>query len=147
MLARVAERAFAERVESLMAPGDAQRVWFPEMLEVLTATWSTSTTWDELIELCGRVTVLRTELRQSLGIQAPLMKCPKCGSISRSDIKGVSIRSALFALRKIGAISDSDFQRLDRDWKKHRAARGLDALAKASDTSSSATTHDSSGCC
>ncbi len=129
-----------------MAPGDAQRVWFPEMLEVLTAAWSPSTTWDELIELCGRITDLRTELRQSRGIQAPLMKCPKCGSASRSDIKGVSIRSALFALRKVGAISDSDFQRLDCDWKKHRAARGLDALGKTNDTSSSATTHDPSGC-
>jgi hypothetical protein len=42
----------------------------------------------------------------------------------------VSVRSALFALRKVGTLSEADFQRLDRDWKKHRAARGLDALGK-----------------
>ncbi len=60
---------------------------------------------------------------------------------------GVSIRSALFALRKVGAISDADFQRLDRDWKKHRAARGLDSLGKKNGASSAATPRDPSGCC
>ena len=130
-----------------MPAGDAQRVWFPEILEILIAAWSPSTTWDELADLCGRLTDLRTDLRQSRGIQAPLMKCSKCGSVSRGDIKGVSVRSALFALRKAGALSDADFQRLDHDWKKHRAVRGLDALGKKNDASSATTTSDPSGCC
>jgi hypothetical protein len=117
------------------------------MLEVLTAAWSATTTWDERVDLCGRLTDLRAELRQSRGILAPLMKCSKCGSVSRADIMGVSIRSALFALRKVGAISDADFQRLDRDWKKHRAARGLDSLGKKNGASSAATPRDPSGCC
>lgn len=121
------------RVEGGVAvpSGDAQRVWFPEMLEVLTAEWSPSTTWDEFIELCRRVTVLRTELRRSRGIQAPLWKCRMCGSESRAEIKGVSVRSALFALQKAGAISDADFRRLERGWGKERAARGLDPLGQA----------------
>ncbi len=130
-----------------MPSGDAQRVWFPEMLEALTAAWSPSTTWDDLVDLCGRLTVLRKDLRHSRGIQAPLTKCPKCGSVSRGDIKGVSVRSALFALRKVGVVSDSDFQHLDRDWKKHRAARGLNELGKKNDASSVTTTCDPSGRC
>ena len=89
--------------------GDAQRVWFPEMLEVLTAAWSPTTSWDELVDLCGRLTDLRTDLRRSRGILAPLMKCPKCGSVSRGDIKGVSIRSALFALRRSARSQISTF--------------------------------------
>ena len=117
------------------------------MREILTAAWSPTTTWDQLVDLCGRLTELRTDLRQSRGIQAPLMKCSKCGSVSRADITGVSIRSALFALRKVGAISDSDFQRLDRAWRKHRAARGLDALGKKNGGASATTTRDPSECC
>lgn len=117
------------------------------MLEVLTAAWSPTTGWDELVDLCGRLTDLRTDLRRSRGILAPLMKCAKCGSVSRGDIKGVSIRSALFALRKAGAISDVDFQRLDRDWKKYRASRGLDSFGEKNDASSAVTTRDPSGCC
>lgn len=111
-----------------MPAGDAQRVWFPEMLKVLTAEWSPSTTWDDLIDLCRRVTVQRTEIRRSRGIQAPKWKCPRCGITSGSDIEGVSVRSALFALRKVGAISDADFKKLERDWGKQRDGRGLDPL-------------------
>jgi hypothetical protein len=117
------------------------------MLEVLKATWSPATSWDELVDLCGRLTDLRTELRRSRGILGPLMKCPKCGSVSRGDIKGVSIRSALFALRKVGALSDFDFRRLDRAFQKYRAARGLDPLGKKIDASSAATSGDPSRCC
>ena len=114
---------------------------------MLAAAWSPSTTWDEFVDLCARLTELRAELRQSRGIQAPLRRCSKCGSASRADIKGVSVRSALFALRKVGALSEADFERLERDWKKHKAARRLDALGKTSDTPPATTTGDPSGCC
>jgi hypothetical protein len=104
-------------------------------------------TWDELVVLCGRLTDLRTNLRRSRGIQAPLSRCPKCGSVTRGDIKGVSVRSALFALRKVSTLSEADFQRLDRDWKKRRSARGLDALGKKCGASSATTASDPSACC
>lgn len=113
-----------------MPSGDAQRVWFPEMIEVLLAAWSPSMTWAELADLCGRLTELRKGIRQSRGIQAPRTRCSKCGSVTRSDISGVSIRSALFTLRKRGVFSETDFKRLDLDWKKHRAAQGLDAYGR-----------------
>ena len=127
--------------------GDAQRVWFPEMLEVLSAAWTPGTTWDELVDLCRRLTALRTSLRKLRGIQPPLTRCPKCGSVSRGDVEGVSIRSALFALRKVGTLSEADFVRLDREWKKLRAARGLDALGRRDDASSATTASDPTGCC
>jgi len=117
------------------------------MIEVLATAWSSSTTWEELADLCSRLTELRKDLRQSRGIQAPLTRCSRCGSVSRGDITGVSIRSALFALRKAGILSDAEFKRLDLDWKKHRAARGLDALGKKHDASPATTANDPSGCC
>lgn len=117
------------------------------MIEVLTTAWSPSTTWEELADLCSRVTELRTGLRKSRGIQAPLTKCPKCGAVSRGDIAGVSIRSALFALRKVGVLSEADFKGLDLDWKKYRTAHGLDALGSKSGASSKATSDDPFSCC
>jgi len=59
----------------------------------------------------------------------------------------VSVRSALFALRKAGILSDAEFTRLDLGWKKHKAARGLDALGKNHNTSLATTASDPSGCC
>jgi ribosomal protein L19E len=39
----------------------------------------------------------------------------------------ISIRSALFALRKAEVIDKSEFRKLHREWANHRKANGLDA--------------------
>ncbi len=109
-----------------MPSGDAQRAWFPEMLEALRDAWSPSMTWEELAAFCGRMTALRNSIRPSRQIQAPLTRCPRCGRVAPGNPSGVSIRSALFALKKIGVLAEADFKRIDRDWLKYRAAQGLD---------------------
>jgi hypothetical protein len=130
-----------------MPSGDAQRVWFPEMVRALVAAWSSSITWEELARICGRLTEMRAHIRTSRGIQAPLIRCPRCGCVSRSDIRGITISSALFALREGGVLSDADFDRLDLAWKKHRAARGLDALGREPGTSPDSAPGGRSSCC
>jgi hypothetical protein len=55
---------------------------------------------------------------------------PHCGEVSQADIPGISVRSLLFALRNDGRIDEEAFARLDRSWRKHRAARGLDAYGR-----------------
>jgi len=117
-----------------MPPGDAQRVWFPEMLDELERFWSSSVTWEELAEFCRRMTELRADIRESRGILPPRRRCPCCGSVSRGDIRGASIRSALFALKKLGALTDEDFKVLDRSWKAHRMAHRLDAYGRSTET-------------
>lgn len=106
--------------------GDAQRVWFPEMLEELKTSWSETMSWDELADFCARMTEFRKQIREERGIQPPKTRCPKCGQVSQSDISGVSIRSALFALRNNGIISDDEFKKLDKSWMKHKKKNGLD---------------------
>jgi hypothetical protein len=113
-----------------MASGDAQRVWFPEMLDDLRAAWSSSVTWDEFAGFCQRMTEKRRAIREARGIRPPLTRCRRCGSVSRSDIPGVSVRSALFALKKVGIVTEAEFKDLDRRWKKHRAAAGVDAYGR-----------------
>jgi hypothetical protein len=118
-----------------MPSGDAQRVWFPEMLEELTSAWSASMPWEELAELCQRMTEKHRAIRQSRGIVGPRTRCPKCGAISRGEITGVSVRSALFVLRKLGIVSEGEFKVLDRSWKKHREAAGIDAYGRSNSAS------------
>jgi hypothetical protein len=117
------------------------------MVDILTAAWSPSTTWQELADLCGRLTELRKSIRRSRGIEAPLTRCPRCGSVSRGDIPGVSIRSALFALKKSGVLSEADFKGLDLDWKKHRVAHGLDAHGRKPHASPATTSGARPPCC
>jgi hypothetical protein len=114
-----------------MASGDAQRVWFPEMVDELRRRWSISLTWDEVVALCDDATAQRTRIRQERGILPPRMRCPHCGEVSQADIPGISVRSLLFALEHDGQIDEEAFVRLDRSWKKHRAAHSLDAYGRA----------------
>ena len=120
-----------------MPAGDAQRVWFPEMIEELRSTWSSAMTWDELADFCHCMMQKRRSIRLSRGIEPPRMRCPKCGKVSRSDIPGVSIRSALFAMKNNGIVTEVEFKKLDREWKKHKARHNLDAHGRKKDTSQS----------
>ena len=113
-----------------MPAGDAQRVWFPEMLEDLKITWSAAMTWEELGDFCHRMTQKRKAIRERLEIKPPRIRCPKCGQLSTSDTMGVSMRSALFALKSMGLVNQVELEQLDESWKRHRARNGLDAYGR-----------------
>ena len=130
-----------------MPPGDAQRVWFPEMLADLRAVWTPTMTWAELADFCQLTSAKRRTIRQERGIRPPQTRCPGCGEVSRSDIRGVSIRSALFALKKLEVVTESEFKVLDRSWKKHRAAAGFDPYGQPAPAAVAASAGRSSRCC
>ena len=130
-----------------MAAGDAQRVWFPEMLDDLRAAWSASMSWDELAGFCQCMTEKRRAIRQARGIRPPQIRCPRCGAVSRSDIPGVSVRSALFALKMLGVVTEAKFKGLDRSWKKHRAAAGVDAYGRPAALPGDARDEPPTSCC
>ena len=121
-----------------MPPGDAQRVWFPEMLADLRSTWSNAMTWEELADFCHRMAEKRGEIRQSRRIKPPRTRCSKCGQVSPSDDSRISIRSALFALKKIGVVTEVDHKSLDMVWLTYKTRNGLDAYGRevAQDTES-----------
>lgn len=110
-----------------MASGDARRVWFPELIEALTAAWSPTLPWDELAALLAVLNERRKAIRSERGLRPPRFTCPGCGAASREDIPGISIRSALFALRKSGAVSEEECARLDASWQAHQSSNRLDS--------------------
>ena len=108
-----------------MPSGDAQRAWFPEMLEDLKSHWTEEMTWEDLAAFCRSMTEKRQKIKDARGIKPLRMSCGKCGG--QMEIPPISIRSALFALRKINVIGESDVKKLDREWGKYRKTNGLDA--------------------
>lgn len=115
-----------------MPIGDAQRAWFPEMLDDLKLHWSSDMTWEELAVFCRDMTEKRQTVRELRGVNPPRMICKDCGG--RMELPPISIRSALFALRKIGAVDEARFKKLDREWGKYRKANGLDAYGNRPDS-------------
>jgi hypothetical protein len=63
-----------------------------------------------------------------------MTKCPKCGRTARSELPDISPRSALFALRKAGALTDEQMKQLEREWTRHRKAHALDAYGKGQES-------------
>ena len=128
-----------------MPAGDAQRVWFPEMLDELKTFWSRKTGWGDWVDFCERMTEKRKKIRLARGIKPPRrghlplgVRCLECGRVSQKTSKpdplSVSIRSALFALKKEGVISEADFKDLDKTWMKHKKTNGLDAYGRKTET-------------
>jgi len=115
-----------------MPAGDAQRVWFPEMLDRLGQIDFEWDDWASVVEFCSEITKFRTGMRQAKGITDPILKCPKCGG--RAVLfNGISIRSYLFALRKRELISEGELKRLDSDWSQYRKACGLDKFGQTNE--------------
>jgi hypothetical protein len=108
-----------------MPAGDAQRAWFPEMLEDLKAYWSTEWSWRGFSVFCEAMTEKRQKIMEARGIKPARMYCKECGS--QMVLPPISIRSALFALRKIGAIDDNEFKKHEKEWAKYRKADSLDS--------------------
>ena len=130
-----------------MASGDAQRVWFREMLDELERTWSASVSWEELTDFCHSMTETRRDIRESRGIEPPLTRCPGCGAVSRSDIPGVSIRSALFALKKLGAVTEAEHKALDKSWRSYKTKNRLDAYGRKAGPPQNTEGDESNSCC
>ena len=113
-----------------MAAGDAQRVWYPEMLDELKTRWTPGMPWDDVIVFCERMTIMRKELAVSRDIKPPMIKCHECGTRERAAYPTIGIRSLIFALQKIEAISDDELKEIDRDWKRYQRKNSLNAYGK-----------------
>ena len=115
-----------------MAAGDAQRAWFPEMMEKLKETWGPQMSWEECADFCQKMTVSRESIWKDREINPARMWCPKCQDYHNSRPPDISIRSMLFALKKLNVIDDNELKALDKSWKKYRKEFNLDAYGKPS---------------
>ena len=58
-----------------MPAGDAQRTWFPEMVECLRVRWHRAMALDELIELRAQLNSMLQSIRSQRGLTLPLVYC------------------------------------------------------------------------
>jgi hypothetical protein len=109
-----------------MPSGDASRVWFPEMLDALKQQWNSSLSWEACAELCEHMTEARAKLRQDKGLKWPLMRCQRCNALHEMRLGPITIRSMLFALRKLGVLTGQELTQMDAAWRRYRAQHRLD---------------------
>ena len=115
-----------------MAAGDAQRAWFPEMMAKLKETWNLQMSWEECADFCQKMIVFRESIWKDQKIKPARTWCSNCQKYHDSRPPKISIRSMLFALKKLNVIDDNEFKGLDKSWKKYRKEFNLDAYGKPS---------------
>jgi len=119
----------------------------PRCLTSSSASGRPQSLGEELVDFCQVLTEKRKGIRESRGIEPPLTRCPRCGAVSRSDVSGVSIRSALFALRKIGAVTEAEHEALDKSWRKFKTRNRLDAYGRKAEPTQNTDGEGSDSCC
>ena len=81
-----------------MPKGDAQRVWFPEMLARLQREWRETISIAALIDLRDSRDNMLHQIRSERHISLPVFACPKCGLRGAMAEPRVSVRAMILAL-------------------------------------------------
>ena len=81
-----------------MASGDAQRVWFEEMVDTLRSKWQRELPFQELIRLRDELDEMLQRIRSERQLRPPVFKCPKCGHIGEGAAPQVSVRAMILSV-------------------------------------------------
>jgi hypothetical protein len=65
---------------SKMAAGDAQRVWFPEMIDNLRSHWLEGMSFDTIIDLRDDLDAMLQRIRSERHTRPPVLRCPRCAA-------------------------------------------------------------------
>ena len=109
-----------------MPKGDAQRVWFPEMLARLQREWRETMSVAALIDLRDSLDTMLHQIRSERHISSPVFTCPKCGLRGPMAEPRVSVRAMILALGRFGIAPPAKTKALERDWSRYREEQGLD---------------------
>ena len=116
-----------------MAYGDAQRVWWPEMVATLRSRWDRAMSWAEIKALRDDVEARLHAIREKRGIRAPSLWCPNCGAVHRAFHPKISIRAVILALGRFEVAGKEEVKALDKEWARYRKRTKLDLYGEASD--------------
>jgi hypothetical protein len=109
-----------------MPAGDAQRTWFPDMVQSLRVRWHQSMSIHELIELREQLDSMLQSIRSERHISPPLMYCRHCKTQHRAAAPRVSVRALILALSRFGITSPDETRDLEKSWKCYRQSEQLD---------------------
>lgn len=110
---------------------DAQRIWFPEMIDHLRTRWQPNLSFETLIALRNEMEAMLLRIRAENQLRSPLERCLKCGHLGEGAPPPVSVRSMILALTRFGIVPAEEIYILEKSWATHRKQHGLDLYGKA----------------
>ena len=116
-----------------MASGDAQKVWFPELIVIVRQAGDPALSIDALLCLRDRLDTTLQMIRQTRQILQALMWCPHCQARHRAAPPGVSVRATILALGRYTRATASEVQALEKRWNRYRQQQQLDRDGQPAD--------------
>ncbi len=113
-----------------MASGDAQRVWFSEMIEMLREGWNSSMSCEDLISLRNCIDATLQSIRTEREILPPMMWCPTCQERHRSAPPKASVRATILAIGRFRIALEAEVKSLEKLWKKYMKEKGLNIYGR-----------------
>ncbi len=113
-----------------MPAGDAQRTWFPEMIERLRARWQADMPFDAVVQLRDELEAMLGQIRAERQIHSPVLRCSCCGYVGEAAAPHVSVRAMVLSLRRFGIAPAEVVFALEKSWAAHRKQNGLDLYGK-----------------
>jgi hypothetical protein len=116
-----------------MPSGDAQRVWFPKMVDRLRSQWQDGLSIDGLLALRAELEGMLCHIRAARQIRTAVITCRVCGATGPEPEPRVSVRATIAALVRFGIASKGVARVLERDWATYRRQNGLDLFGEPVD--------------
>jgi hypothetical protein len=113
-----------------MAGGDAQRVWFREMVEQLRDQWHPGMPFEATISLRDHLDTALQRIRFEGDISSPVFRCSYCGHIGPGATPHVSVRAMILSLARFGIAPAEQIHDLEKRWAAYRKQNNLDLYGK-----------------
>ncbi len=114
-----------------MPSGDAQRIWFPEMIVRLRSEWHEEMSIPALIGLRDELDETLHRIRAGRNIQRPIITCRRCGRTGHAAEPRVSVRALILALARFEIASKDQARVLEKEWAAYREQHRLDIEGRA----------------
>ena len=128
-VARVGTRRVQDdtgRERRRMASGDAQKVWFPELIAMVRQAGDAAMSMEALLCLRDRLNTTLHTIRHTRQILPAMMWCPHCQARHRAAPPSVSVRATILALGRYTRATASEVQTLEKQWNRYRKQHQLD---------------------
>ena len=109
-----------------MASGDAQKVWFPELIAMVRQAGDPAMSMDALLRLRDWLNTTLQTIRHTRQILPAMMWCPHCQARHRAAPPCVSVRATILVLGRYTRATASEVQALDKQWNRYRRQHQLD---------------------
>src|SRR5215813_10077576 len=116
-----------------MASGDAQKVWFAELIAMVGQAGEAARSLDTLLRFRDRLNTTLQTIRHTRQILPAMMWCPHCQARHRAAPPSVSVRATILALGRYTRTTASEVQALEKRWNRYRKQQQLDRDGQSED--------------